>query len=369
MACLLLSLPLELRYMIYECTFPPRHILAPRTHSLARKDFLSLLQTCRQVHGEAAEAYYGTGTFRITVSGTLDPDLRIRGTVGVQGMTVPYQKLPSIQIFAPFCHVKHLRICVQAPSHERAICEAQTVMFALVKRLAICHALRTLEIGIDTATPPAGRNAIKPQYLSPDRVVRFLIEPIRHLGTQDFEQLLRLSITGEEGQPLEGMTLPILLEGQQQHSARLLDAWVRYFFVLKQLLQMLACVMPLRLADRFSSAESEKFLQHQGNARICGDVLMLEVWHPVVVTRARSIAGSMYSRDKGQSDVRARKQKLLERMGALEAALRDVVEAALVDREANVLAGDLDVDCEGGDEESDRLREGKSWPRRRPASF
>lgn len=325
MAGTLLDLPLELRYMVYEHIFPPRIITEPAKHTAARKGFLSLLRASRSLHDEVAAAYYGTGTFQIIATGQVSSQIDAYGNARFQGTTIRYQDIHNDPRLTALDRIKHLQVSVHSGNQDRFICEAQTVLLHLVKRLNRSSPLISLTFKLEQLW----LSGLKPEteIIMIGRYYDFLLEPLRHLLLQTPVQLrqLKLSVTRKDDVPRNSF-VGGLLAGSSE--TRLLDCWVRYFAVLAQVIRLEAS------SHRQPCLEfaMHRYLHGVSQARIHDDLKTLEVWHVAIITRARSRAA--YATPWGALDnreSRAQKEALLKRMGALEAALIDL-RAAMADR-------------------------------------
>ncbi|TKA79698.1 hypothetical protein B0A55_04091 [Friedmanniomyces simplex] len=96
------------------------------------------------------------------------------------------------------------------------------------------HALRTLHISIDFTLTLGVYPKLKPQNISPSQVLRFLAAPVQSLSVFGLPgEPFKLTVTGEEGQPLPEMSDQVMKTLLNRFNNGDLRPMIRYFRVLR----------------------------------------------------------------------------------------------------------------------------------------
>lgn len=312
------DLPSEIRLQIYDYLLPSRGKLFGWAFSLA------FLRTNRQIHEEACEAFYGSGSFDVTIHGW--SVARTTGYVSFLTQAVDTDDVPDAACFALLKRIKHLRLRVQAHGHPRAICEAQDVLTSLRRRIDGVHNLEKLEVNVNITQPIRMIPAIKPQEIAPAVLINFITEPLRAIRNNTGIPL-ELTVSADEGQPLPDITETIHKTINGNDAIPVTDGFSRYFVILRRMFRVAQA-----LPDYAVVKSCDELLATLCRARILGNLDDFESVHQALVAKMQNLASAALKASMASTKVGLNRTQLMQNVLALHEAMAEVAEVGGIHR-------------------------------------
>ncbi|TKA79697.1 hypothetical protein B0A55_04090 [Friedmanniomyces simplex] len=308
----------ELRLMIYDMLLIDLRSYA-RLRKRAPTFTCTFLRINREIYEEVSEAFYSSEDFNMEIQGHFRED-NTKGCVDFMQRSMDLRGVGQAT-WLPLVlrRIRHLRLRIHTESHESAICDAQSNLHAVLARLGSHqHALRTLHISIDFTLTLGVYPKLKPQNISSSQVVRFLAAPVQSLSVFGLPgEPFKLTITGEEGQPLPEMSGQAMKTLLNRFNNGDLRPMIRYFRVLRVTLDVAEFVA----LGKFWSASARDVVRGLAGARIRHDNGMLKECHTALVATLVDHIHDSAGLARRDGEVKEIRLKLLEYVGYLKDSL------------------------------------------------